>query len=172
MTLAHEVPRDEHSKKDPRPLGTSTPRPLLVSPSRHIFQRLTNEIPRNFPCSFGHVPVVFHLAHFHEKPPKTRSAPTHALHKCWHDFQEPCVTLCHLRFCSTCARSTPLFSPSAPRPLVPSAPFSRLLSPWICRRPKRRFSPTARGAAAAGRPMTIMPDPHGQGPEPGQLGKD
>ncbi len=34
-----------------------------------------------------------------------------------------CVTLCHLRFCSTCARSTPLFSPSAPRPLNPSSPF-------------------------------------------------
>ena len=49
-----------------------------VSPFRRGFQRLTNELPRNFPPLFGHTPVVFHFARFHQKPPKTRTAPTHA----------------------------------------------------------------------------------------------
>ncbi|OWY70595.1 hypothetical protein B7486_13330 [cyanobacterium TDX16] len=61
---------------------TKTLKPLgrAVSPSRHIFQRLTNELSRNFPRPFGHTPVVFHHARFHQKPPKTRTAPTHARH--------------------------------------------------------------------------------------------
>ncbi len=41
---------------------------------------------------------------FHQKPSETRSAPTHARHKRWHVFPERCVTLCHLRFCTTCAQ--------------------------------------------------------------------
>jgi hypothetical protein len=82
--------RDEYSQ-------TRDPLAPFVSPSRYVFQRLTNELSRNFPCSFGHTPVVFHLDRFHEKPPKTRTTPTHARHKCWHSFQRPCVTLCHLR---------------------------------------------------------------------------
>ena len=78
--------------QNPQPPGPA------VSPSRTIFQRLTNEPPRNFPSSFGHTPFVFHRARFHAKPPKTRSAPTHARHKSCKRPREACVTLCHLGF--------------------------------------------------------------------------
>jgi len=41
-----------------------------------------------------------------QKPPKTQLAPTHARHKCWHNSERPCVTICHLRFYRACARET------------------------------------------------------------------
>jgi len=78
--------------QNPQPPGPA------VSPSRTVFQRLTNELPRNFPCPFGHAPVLFHLARFHQKPPKPRSAPTHARRKSCNRSREACVTLCHLGF--------------------------------------------------------------------------
>ena len=43
---------------------------------------------------------------FLKKPPISCNIATHARHKCWHNFQSPCVTLCHLQICSTCAQST------------------------------------------------------------------
>ena len=68
------------------------PRVPAMSLSRLVFQRLTNEISRNFPCPFGHTPVLFHLARFHQKPPNPRRAPTHDRH-------------------NTCQRPPKLFSP-------------------------------------------------------------
>jgi len=60
--------------QNPQPPGPA------VSPSRTVFQRLTNELPRNFPCPFGHTPVLIHVARFHAKPPKMRNAPTRDRH--------------------------------------------------------------------------------------------
>ncbi len=68
------MPREDAHCVQPKP---SAPGPA-VSPSRTVFQRLTNELSRNFPRPFGHTPVVFHHARFHQKPPKIRTAPTHA----------------------------------------------------------------------------------------------
>jgi len=40
-----------------------------------------------------------------KKPPKSRTAPTRARRKSCERFAEACVTLCHLRFSTTCARA-------------------------------------------------------------------
>lgn len=47
--------------------------------------------------------------------PEGRNAPTRARHYAWHDFQERCVTLCHLRFALVPAPEKPSASPSARR---------------------------------------------------------
>jgi len=86
LTRKKEHEARETHQPNPRPLGPS------VSPSRLDFQRLTNEISRNFPFPFGHTPVLIHVARFHAKPPKTRIAPTHDRH-------------------NTCRRPPKLFSP-------------------------------------------------------------
>ncbi|OWY73191.1 hypothetical protein B7486_02255 [cyanobacterium TDX16] len=79
---------------------------------------------------------------------------------------------CHLRFCETCARAGAYvftLDTPAPQPIGSSAsPCVTLVFP----KPRKANHPLALGVASARRPMTIMPDPHGQGPEPGQLGKD
>ena len=102
---------------------------FTVSLCQPVFQRLTNELPRVFPRPFGHTPVVFHLARFHQKPPKTRTAPTHARHRSWHDSPRPCVTLCHLGFCSAYARSAR--ECLHPGPLGTSTPGPLVFSPIV-----------------------------------------
>ena len=54
--------------------------------------------------SFPRISYYVFRGYFFQKSPDSRPAPTHARHKRWHVFPERCVTLCHLRFCTTCAQ--------------------------------------------------------------------
>ena len=88
----------------------------LGSPSRLIFQRLTSEISRNLPCTFGHTPVVSHLKRFHEKPPNSRTTPTHVHHASCIRPQKTFFAYCHHRFVrSPPPQSEPRASASGPR---------------------------------------------------------
>ena len=131
----------------PRSLGPS------VSPSRHIFQRLTNELSRNFPCIFGHAPVVFHFPGlpplftvFHPKRESPQPAPATALTNAPKNFFRLLSpsTLQHLR-----ASVALVFTldPLAPRSLGPIF-FFRLLSPSKTRR-RAQSEPTPQGVARA-----------------------
>jgi hypothetical protein len=114
------LPPPQHSS---RPLRPPSPMPIfrriLLQPAASRLSPRASDVRSSKFRLFD----VSTFRRFHQKPPETPSAPTHARHKRWHDFPEHCVTLCHLRFCTTCARATRWSLPSAPWPLDPSAPF-------------------------------------------------
>ncbi len=132
----------------PQPPGPS------VSLSRTVFQRLTSELPRDFPCLFVPIPVLFHLARFHAKPPKTRTAPTHARHKSCNrkkSTDSPYVTFNFarspppiraarvskryqkIRISNPDQRQSP--TKSIPPPLHLPWPLQPLIPPWLFRPP-------------------------------------
>ena len=92
---------------------------------KRIFPRLSGPVRT---CT-GRVSPTRAAACFREFSPQMRNAPTHARRKSCKRKKIACVTLCHLRFCRTCARAAPLSSPSAPWPLDPLAAIFHLMSP-------------------------------------------
>ena len=79
----------------------------------------SDEWPSQLPLRSRRAPALPHIdvstfRRFHQKPPKTRTAPTHVRHERWHTFHERCVTLCHLQSCRTCAQAARLSLPWAP----------------------------------------------------------
>ena len=86
---------------------------------------------RNPPTAYRLMPRAFRISTFRffavsaQKPPENRSAPTRARGRICERFARACVTLCHLRLCTTCARPWCLSSPWTPLPLFP------LMSPSI-----------------------------------------
>jgi hypothetical protein len=94
----------------------------LIHFARLIFQRLTNEIPRNFPPLFGLAPSLIHFSRF--------------------------VAQCRLARYARCHRDRIAQTPSTPLRPTPSAPFSpfKRTAPTHARhsaynRPPKLFSP-------------------------------
>ena len=92
--------------QNPQPPGPA------VSPSRTVFQRLTNELPRNFPCPFGHTPVMFHFARFHAIPRKTPQTAKRPNTCPPQELQTPAKGLCHLMSPSIAAISVASRAPA------------------------------------------------------------
>ena len=122
--------RQQAVPENPDPQSNSTPTADPISTAASAFSWTLSNAPRATPPPLKISTFrLFDVSTFPpRKPPKSRTTRTNARHKCCHSPHKACVTLCHLRFCKTCARSKPLSSHWTPGPLGPLAPF---FSPYV-----------------------------------------
>ena len=106
--------RQQAVPENPAPQSPSTPTGDPISTAASAFAWTLSNAPtqprrrspfRRFDVSTFRLFDVSTFRRFHAKPPKSRTTPTRARHKRYHNPQEACVTLCHFESGDLPARS-------------------------------------------------------------------